>query len=69
MGIEEVQIAVVQTPKMTASKYKIRLLGQDTSLGFQNFTDIDLIITCEQINIDQSQTELAYHYTVGDSAI
>jgi len=36
---------------MTASKYKIRLTGHDLSLGFQNYTDLDLIITCEQTNI------------------
>jgi hypothetical protein len=41
-GVEELQIAVLETPMMTLNKYKIRITGKDSNYGFSNYTDIEL---------------------------
>jgi hypothetical protein len=54
---------------MTSNKYVIRITGQDASWGFFNYTEIDLIISCDSVSITETSPGLAYEYTVGAPAI
>jgi hypothetical protein len=68
-GMQEVQIAIRETSMMTSNKYLIRITGQDATWGFSNYTEIDLIISCDSVTITETSSGLAYEYTVGAPAI
>ena len=59
-GISEVQIAVKETSMMTSNKYIIRITGQDSTWGFFNYTEIDIIISCDSVTITEAESGLAY---------
>ena len=59
-GIEEVQIVVKETSMMTSNKYIIRITGQDSTWGFFNYTEIDIIISCDSVTITEAESGLDY---------